>query len=437
MRLTPLAACLAVLAVAALSGCSLFEEEERLEGERLPVRQAPQEGSTGRVVQTPVPAEAAPGDWTQSGGGAAHAGGHLALDPPLDEVWRADAGAGAGSDTAITAAPIVAGGRVFALDAEAGLSAFDAGSGAARWRVSLVPEGEEDGAEGFGGGLAAGGGRVFATTGFGEVIALAADSGEAIWRRRLPAPFRSGPALGGGRLVAVTRDGTAYGLDAADGSILWRQRGVAGETAWLGGASPLIAGGAAVVPFPSGELVALQAGTGRRGWSGVMTGGRRGFARSAITELTGQPVLAGDLTIAANQSGRIAAFDGRTGRRVWTRAVGATRPLWAAGDTVWLVSDLAVLMRLDAGTGETLWQRPLERFEDMEDREDPILYSGPVLAGGRIWLTDSLERLHAYDALTGEGGPEIELPGVALTGPVVAGGRLYLLTRDAELVAYR
>lgn len=168
-----------------------------------------------------------------------------------------------------------------------------------------------------------------------------------------------------------------------------------------------------------------------------MTGGRRGLARSAITEISGQPVLVGNLVVAANQSGRIAAFEGETGRRVWTRRLGATRPLWGAGETLFLVSDLKVLLRLDARRGETLWRRELAAYEDPEDLEDPILYSGPVLAGGRVWLTDSLARLHAYDALSGEGGPVAELPAPALTGPVVAGGRLYLLTEEAELLAWR
>ena len=168
-----------------------------------------------------------------------------------------------------------------------------------------------------------------------------------------------------------------------------------------------------------------------------MTGGRRGLARAAITDLTGQPVVVGNLAVVANQSGRIAAFEGETGRRAWTRQLGATRPLWAAGDTLYLVSDLKVLMRLDGATGRTLWRRELPAYEDPEDLEDPILYSGPVLAGGRVWIADSLGRLHAYDGLTGEGGPERDLPGPALTGPVVAGNTLYLLTRNAELVALR
>ena len=436
MPLSRLAA--AFLVPLALAGCSLFgDEEERLAGERLSVRQALPDPAAGRVVEAGLPPVEARADWTQTGGGPAHAGGHLAFDASPSLAWSADAGTGDSDESAITSAPVVADGRVFTLDAAAQVSAFDAASGAVLWRLELIPDEDADGEEGFGGGLAATAARVVVTTGFGEVVSIDADTGEIAWRRRLPAPFRAGPALASGVVVAVTRSGEAYALDAGDGRVLWRQRGMAGETAWLGGANPLIAGRATVVPYPSGELVAYQLASGQRGWSAVMTGGRRGLARSAITDLTGDPAVVGNRVVVANQSGRIAAFEGETGRRAWTRQLGATRALWAAGTTVYLVSDTNVLTRLEAESGRTLWERELPSWEDPEDREDPILHSGPVLAGGQVWLTDSLGNLRAHDGVTGEGGPVLEMPAGAITGPVVAGGTLYVLTSEGELLAYR
>jgi len=421
-----------------LAACGLFDDdEERLSGERLAVRQSMPEGGAGQVTARALPPAETAGTWTQAGRTAAHQGGHLAGPGGLDLAWRVSAGTGGGDGSAITAAPVVAGGRVFALDAAARLGAFDADSGAEIWSTTLTPEGEDDGEEGFGGGLAVAGTRIYAATGFGEVLALDAGSGEILWRRRFGAPFRSGPALSGNRLVAVARDSIAFALDTADGRVIWRQRGVQGATAWLGGASPLIAGNVAVLPFASGELIAADLGSGRAGWSAAMTGGRRGLARSAITDLTGGPVLVGPLVVAANQSGRMAAFDGRTGRRVWSRQMGATAPPWPAGETLFAISDTGRLARLDAGTGRSLWEVQLPVFEDPEDREDPIGYSGPVLVGGRVLFSDSLGNLHAYDGVTAEGGVAVEMPGGSITGPVVAAGTVYLLTDEGDLLAYR
>ncbi len=420
-----------------MGGCGLFDEDDRLTGERLPVRQAIGEGAGGAVIERGLPPAAPLEAWTQTGANAAHLGGHVAGPIGFSKAWEADAGAGSSSDSLITAAPVAGGGAVFTLDAAAEVRAFDAGSGALRWAASLVPNEDEDGEEGFGGGLALAGDRLVATTGFGEIVALSTATGEVIWRRSFGAPFRAGPAVADGLIVAATRASQAFGVALADGSVLWRAQGVAADAGYLGGASPAIGGGGAVIPFPSGELVAHEARTGRRFWGAVITGGRRGLARSAITDLTGDPVILGPIVVSANQSGRTAALESASGRRVWTRTLGATRPIWAAGDTLWMVSDTADLLRLDARSGQTLWSRPLPAFEDEEDREDPITYSGPVLVSGQVIVTDSLGQIWSVDAITGQGGVVAELSDGARTGAVVASGTLFILDNDATLHAFR
>lgn len=425
------------IALAGLAGCSLFEDDEVLEGNRLPVRQAVAQPGLGSVTPRPLPRARTLEAWAQSGGNAASNVGHVAGPTGLSLAWRVDAGTGSSDDSFVTARPLAFGARVYTLDAAAQLTAFSAASGEESWQASLVPNEEEDGEEGFGGGLATDGTRLFATTGFGEVLALDPTNGEVLWRQAFGAPFRAAPAVEGGRVVAATRTSLAVALDARTGQVLWRAQGVTAETGFLGGASPAIAGGGAVVPFPSGELVALDLATGRRFWSAVLTGGRRGLARSAITDLTGDPVIAGNLVIVANQSGRAAALEAQTGRRVWTRDSGSTEPIWPAGDTLFLVSDTQTLMRLDRATGQPLWQRQLPQFEDEEDREDPIGYSGPVLVSGRLIFGDSLGQVWSVNAETGEGEPVAETDGGATTGPIVAGSTVYILSDEAVLHAFR
>jgi len=432
------AALWAGLGALALSGCSWFDDEEVLPGNRTPVRaEADLSAPDAAEAARPLPPTEPRANWTQTNATPEHNAGHLAGPTGFSEVWRADAGTGTSEDSALTSSPIVDGGRIYVLDAAAEVTAFDANSGDERWQTSLVPNEEEDGEEGFGGGLAIEGDRLIATTGFGEVLALSPATGEILWRQHFGAPFRAAPALAGGLIVAVTRDSQSFGIDAADGTIRWRHQGVTPNAAFIGGASPAIAGGLALVPYASGELVALEAQTGRLGWAAVMTGGRRGLARAAITDLTGDPVAIGPFVVTANQSGRIAAFEGRTGRRAWTRAIGSTQPPWPAGDSLFLISDTAVLMRLDARSGQTLWEQHLPEYEDEEDFEDPITYSGPLLIAGRVVFTDSLGNLWSFDGETGGGEIIAELPDGAITGPVVVGNTLYVLTEEATLVALR
>lgn len=337
----------------------------------------------------------------------------------------------------MTATPVVAGGRVFTLDSEAQVSAFSTGGGGAQWRRDLSPEGES-GEVGFGGGLAFESGRLFVTTGFGQVVALDAASGEEIWRQKLPAPVRAAPAVSDGVVVVVARDNTSLAFAAEDGAVRWRVAGAASDAGVFGGASPAISpGGVAILPFGSGELIAVRATSGQRLWSDVLSGGRRGQASSVISDISSDPVIIGVAVIAGNQSGRLAAIDGRSGRRGWTRDFGARGPVWADGQTLFLITDNAELKRLSGQDGSTMWTTPLQEYRDQEDRTDAITYGGPVLAGGRLLVTSSEGEILTFDPLTGASTGSTPVSGLVGLGPVVAGGVVYVITDAGELVALR
>lgn len=432
---------IAALAAFAVSGCSLFEDdEETLPGERIPVRATAEERTTPPEQRAQISAlgEAITNaDWTQVNGDPTHVAGHLATDGTLSVAWTADIGEGGDDDSALTASPIVAGGTVFTLDAAAQVSAFGASSGGLNWRADLSPEGE-DGEDGFGGGLAFAEGRVFATTGFGELVALNASTGEVIWRVKASAPMRAAPSVAQGIVVAIARDNTAYAYNTADGSLRWRVQGATSGAGVLGGASAAIsAGGTAVIPFGSGEVVAVNLASGRRSWSDVIAGGRRGFARSAISDISADPIIQGVAVIAGNSSGLLVAIDGRSGRRGWTRAFGAVSPVWADNQTLYVMSDDAQLKRLSAQDGSTMWSTALPEYEDADDLEDVIPYGGPVLAGGRVLVTSGQGALLSFDPQSGEEVGRVEISGLSGIGPVIAGGTVYVITDGGSLIALR
>ena len=427
-----------VLAICALvGGCGLFDDEERLSGERIAIRNQQQESRSGAAGGgAPVQAPVRNADWTQTNGNASHASGHLTAPSTLSRVWTVDAGSSGVDGAAITSSPIVVKGRVFALDAAAQVTAVDASSGNVAWRADLTPEGES-GEDGFGGGLASDGNRIFVTTGFGEIVALEIASGNIAWRFTTASPFRAAPAVSNGLVIAVTRSNRGIAVTTSDGDLAWRLDGISAGAGSLGGASPAVSGGLAVLPFASGEIMGVDVSSGRRVWSAVLGGARRGLARSSISDVTGDPVIAGRIVIAANQSGRMVAIDGQTGRRGWTRSVGSVGPIWAAGDSVYVVSDDATVQRLSISTGATIWSTEVPGFEDPEDREDAIAYSGAVLAGGNLLITDSLGTLHAFDPATGAPRFTTDLTTGTTTGVVVAGGTVYVMAGDATLQAFR
>ncbi len=373
--------------------------------------------------------------WTQYGGSPTHATYHLSLAQAPRRAWSSDLGTGAASNRRILAQPLVADGTVYGMDALSTVTAFDAESGRTLWRQEIEPEFEEDGY--FGGGLAFENGRLFVSTGFAEVIALNAADGQVIWRQRMPGPMRAAPTAAGGRVFVVTTANQTIALSAEDGRRLWIHSGIEEATGLLGAASPAVSGSTVVTPYSSGEIFGLLAENGRPLWNESLTAVSRTDPLADIAHIRGAPVIDRDMVFAVSHSGRMIAIDLRRGLRVWERKIDGVEMPWVGGDFIFVLSNDAQLVCLTRRDGRIRWVLPLERYEDPEDQEDPIQWTGPVLAGDRLIVAGSHDKALSVSPYTGEIIGAIDLPGAVSIAPVVAANALYFVTDSGSLVAMR
>jgi len=435
-RLLPFAACLPLLL---LAGCGLFSDEEPpLPGEREPVivnvtSLEPDPGAGESPIRLPPPY--VNGSWTQPGGSPAHAMYHLAIADKPQISWIADVGSGDAEDAALLSQPIVVGGTVFSMDARAEVRAYGLADGRLFWNTDLEDIQEDSGA--FGGGLAFADNRVFVTTGLARIFALDGKTGEVLWEQRSPGPIRSAPVVDGGRVFAVTLDNQTIVLAAADGSVLWQHRGVEEQVGLLGSSSPAVAGNVVVVPYSSGEVYALTVEGGRVLWSASLAALRRSDPLSDIGQVRGLPVIDRGLVFATSNAGRTVAIDLRRGNRVWERDLGGPLTIWAGGGFLYLITNNAELVSLDRDTGAIEWVTPLPKYEDPEDRDEPIAWVGPILASNRLVVAGSHGDAYALSPYSGEFLGNLELPAGAAVSPIVVQEHLIFLSTDADLVVMR
>lgn len=383
-----------------------------------------------------LPAAQANADWTHRGGGPDHALGHAALTG-LQPLFTVPIGEGNSRRARITADPVVAGGRVFTLDARARVQATST-AGAVLWSVDLTPpnDGPEDAS---GGGLATDGARVFVTTGFGRLTTLDAATGAVLWVQDLNAPAGP-PTVQDDTVLIVARDSRAWALDRDTGTIVWSIVGVPSTTNFGGGSGAALGGGMAVLPFPSGQVVGAFAQGGVQRWSENVAGERLGeVVAQAATDISGDPVIDGGRVYVGNVSGRTIALDLTSGDRLWTATEGALSPVVPAGDSVFLVNDLSELVRLDAATGLPIWRVALPGFVEERERRQRTRFAhyGPVLAGGQLIVASGDGAIRSFDPVSGALTGTVALPGGAASNPAVAGGVLYVVTQDGQLAAFR
>lgn len=433
------------LLVVGLSGCDFLEDEffgggedPPLPGVRISVLELaenlePDPAIADLDIILP-PARSNP-DWPQSGGGPTHLPGHLYLRVPFSEVWRADIGTGSGGTERLINPPIVARGRVYVADASGRLTALDASSGNEIWQVRVASPIEDS--TPLGGGAAYADGLLFVTTGFGEILALDPENGGLIWRTAANGPTRAAPSVAEGRVFVVTVDNQLEALDAETGAVLWTHTGILETASLLGGASPAIGADSVIAAYSSGEIFALRLQNGRPSWSDSLTAIRRVGALATLADIRGMPVLDNDRVIAVSHADRMAAIDLRSGTRIWEQQIGGINMPWVAGDFIFMITVNNEVIALTRDGGRIRWVTPLPRWRDPEDRSGPVVWSGPVLAGGYLVIVGSEGDGLVLAADTGEIAAQFPLPSGSQVPPIVADNTLYVLTDDADLIAYR
>lgn len=431
----------ALLAPLALGGCSVLDNLFGSSKDPLPGRRE-QVGLTRRGLEvdpadtrtiTLPPAADVP-VWPQPGGGPAHVGGHVAV-PGFNPAWRASIGTGGGYRRKVTAQPIVIPGRAVTMDSDGLVSAIDMQNGSRIWRTDT--QGEKDRSTNVGGGVSYADGTVFATTGRAEIMGLDAASGAIKWRSPLGAPARSAATVADGRLMVLTLDDRVQAFTAANGERQWNYQAATSATTLFGQAAPAYSDGLLVAGFGSGDLVALRADTGALAWTDSLASAR---GRGSLVDLSGVralPVIDGGRVFAIGGGGLMVSLDLRSGRRLWEREIGGLQTPWLAGEWIFVQTLDETLAAIGRDDGRVRWVSDLPRYDDPEKRRDPLFWTGPVLAGGKLILAGSNGFAFSVDPRTGRVLGKAELRDAASVAPVAAAGTLLVVTDDGTLQAFR
>ena len=409
-----------------------------LPGERIAILQLEQElAADPGVGETPIvlPPPIATPNWPQNGGLVDKAMLHVAVPGDLNEIWAAGIGEGEGRFRRLIASPVSALGVVYTMDADAEVRAFDVATGDQLWDVDLTPEEEDDG--GWGGGLAFYRGRIYAATGFGELVLLDAQTGEEYWRRTLGPPLRAAPTVSQGRVYVLTSDNELVVLDADTGEFLWNHRGIEETAGLLGGASPAISGSAVVVAYSSGEIYALQAENGRVIWSDLLSYGSRLGSLAALNDINASTVIESGQVFAVSHGGRLVAIDLAAGARLWEREISGVQTPWIAGDYIYIVTTDGSVVCLLREDGRVRWVTGLPQYEDEDEREDPIMWSGPLLASDRLLVTSTSGQIVSISPYTGEILGAIELGDGLPLAPIAAQETVFLIEDSGGIIALR
>lgn len=431
------------VAVLGLSGCGIFGGGDKPTtptiGNRVPILSRVESGAKPdpalQSVAVVLPPAEVNSQWAQTGNTANKSYGNLALADSPQRIWTAGI-PGSSDKRRLAASPVIGDGRLYVMDTEGVVHAFDANVGNEIWRTGFEASGESASSV-FGGGAAYDNGRVYVTTGHGDVAALEAATGKLIWKVRPAGPMRGSPTVALNAVYVMTQNNEIYALNAADGAQLWNESGSIGQTGVFGVAAPAVGQGTIVAGYSSGELVAYRYENGRSLWSDALARTSLSTQVGVLTDIDADPIIDRGRVYALGQGGRMAAYELVSGQRIWELNLAGISTPAVAGDWIFVITDEAKLLSIARSSGRVRWVTQLLNYRNVEKKKDPIYWAGPTLAGSRLWMANSRGEVWTASTADGSTSQFTRLGDPITLAPVVANQTLYILDDGGNITAYR
>lgn len=430
---------LSLSAAVMLTACGGDVSKPKLEGERISInlrKSALVASPAALETSLRLPRTFKNETWSQTGGNAEHSYANLALSEKVVSSWKNSLGGGNTKTKRLMSTPVYENGAIFVANTDGEVFAISEEYGKELWDVEFEGKNGEDLANAP--TLAVQDGKVFVTLSHGEVVALSTETGDEVWRVSLDLPLRSAPAVDADHVYILAQNNSFYALDVKTGALKWTHNGIEEQLAILGGPSAAISNdGIVVVPYSSGEIYALNQKSGGYMWYDALSVNVGSDLYSSLVDVEASPVIADGVVYAVNHNGQLSAFDIKNGRRAWSVSLSATQMPWVAGSVVYVVTENDELVCINRRDGLVRWIQDLSKLLEEDERFDDVYWSGPVLAGDRLFVTSSKGVVATLDPFDGKKVSSFDVGESVSLPPIVVDERLVILTDKARLITFK
>lgn len=362
---------------------------------------------------------------------ASHCYDPLKFSMKLGRLWSSDLDYGSCVSIKATAAPVVAGGMVFCLDAGGLLYALDKTTGKRIWTMSTTIR-EKDGQ--IGGAIAHDQGKLIVTSSFAECFCLDAGTGKILWRLKLPAPSKGdGITVHRGKAFILCQNCSLQAVDINSGKISWAHSGVLVDSTFIGSASVAISDDIVFVAYPFGEIFALAVDSGNVIWNTTFPKYFAANAARAFMHPRACPVVCDGIVYFAS-NGQTVAHETKTGYLLWSCNYGGIHTPILSGNSMFLLNANGELLCLNNKTGKLRWSRKLI----LDDSGKVSDWYGQLLIKDNIFVISQEGNVFFVSVHDGKikKTAKITDEGIA-ANPVISDAIMYLLLDCGTIVAYR
>lgn len=363
---------------------------------------------------------------------------------PINITQKVDVGQSSSDNLHLTSNPVIAQGLVFTLDAKGNIQARKQNAlKTLAWKVKISPD---DKGDFLGGNIAYGNGTLYVATTHGVIYAYNASDGNERWQRSVKLPIKSTIALNDKHLFFITINNKLFALNQSDGKIAWTHLGINETTTIYGATGPAVSGDGSIViaPYSSGELIALDAKDGSPLWSDLLIGSQEEQIISfSLNDIDATPIIHENRVYATSHDGVLKAYDLTSGNQIWKQDISSVQTPWVSGDFLYILTSNNELVCVYTPDGRVKWIGQFPTHHDPliswggKNKGEKIHWSGPVLAGDKLFVVGSTGVLSVVSPYSGAIKQNISVPEDIYLPPIVSNQTLYMLSDNAKLTALK
>lgn len=291
------------------------------------------------------------------------------------------------------------------------------------------------------------GNSIYVGTNDAELVAINKQTGAISWIANMSSEVLSDPVIAGNKIIVQTIDGKVSALDIANGEKIWSESREVPALTLRGTSSPKVIDNKVIAGFSSGKLAAFELESGKQIWEMSLAVPRGRTDLQRMVDIDGLLQGDGHEIYVVSYQGRIAAVSVDSGHANWSRDMSSYSGVVISGNQLYVTDAEDNVWSLDRKTGATLW-----RQDALADRD----LSAPVVMGDTIVVADGAGYLHwlsrddgsfvarhnlqqAYDSVFVDwGGDEpSEERDLAVTTPLqVVDSHLYVRDNEGGLTVY-
>ena len=311
----------------------------------------------------------------------------------------------------------ISGSTVFVAGGDGSVAALDARTGGDVWRANVGSP--------IAAGVGSDGKIAAVVTRSNDLVAL--QDGREIWRQKLNAQAYTAPFVAGGRVFVLAADRSVNAFDGQTGKKLWAQQRP-NEPLVLRQSGVMLAVGDTLVVGLAGRLAGLNPSSGSIRWEAPIASPRGINDVERLVDLVGRVSRDGDIVCARAFQASVGCVNTARGNLLWTKPANGSQGIHGDDRLLFGTESDGVVLAWQRTDGERAWTTDVLRYRQL---------TSPLVVGRSVAIGDFAGFVHLLSRQDGSVLNRLTTDGSAIAAaPALAGNILIAVTRNGGVYGF-